>query len=82
MTTYDYRFVGDNKVMRKAVRMGTRYTIISRPAYIWFECPHCGKDVEVLFQAVTYNTKSWVDGAFCTCPACGGEVELDEFEYE
>lgn len=61
--------------------MGTRYMIISKPAYIRFQCPHCKQYVEILFQDADYNTEYWGDGAFCTCPACDKDVELDEFEY-
>lgn len=61
--------------------MGTRYMIISKPAYIRFQCPHCKQYVEILFQDADYNTESWLDGAFCTCSACEKDVELDEFEY-
>ena len=61
--------------------MGTRSMIISKPAYIRFQCPHCTQYVEILFQDADYNTESWLDGAFCTCPACEKDVELDEFEY-
>lgn len=50
--------------------MGTRYMIISKPAYIRFQCPHCKQYVEILFQDADYNTESWLDGAFCTCPTC------------
>ena len=56
--------------------MGTRYMIISKPAYIRFQCPHCKQYVEILFQDADYNTESWLDGAFCTCPACEKDVEL------
>lgn len=62
--------------------MGIHYTIISRPHHIRFECPHCGGEVEIPFRDVDYNTDYWGDDAFCTCPACDRDVELDEFEYD
>ena len=62
--------------------MGIHYTIISRPDHIQFLCPHCKRDVEVPFQDVVYNTKLWVDGAFCTCPYCEEEVELEDYKYD
>lgn len=58
------------------------YTIISRPSYIIFRCPNCKKDVKVQFRLVEYNTEYWDDGASCTCPECGKEVELGSYEYD
>ena len=46
-----------------------------------YEDTGCKQYVEILFQDADYNTESWLDGAFCTCPACEKDVELDEFEY-
>lgn len=62
--------------------MGIDYTIISKPDYIIFECPHCKEDVEVGFSEVDFNTDYWGDGAVCNCPKCGEEVELDGYEYD
>lgn len=62
--------------------MGVDYTIVSKPAYVRFECPHCHEDVEVAFNEVDYNTDCWSDGAWVDCPCCGEEVELDSWEYD
>ena len=48
--------------------MGTDYIIVSKPAYIYFDCPHCHEEDG--------------DGAWVDCPNCGKEVELDEYEYD
>lgn len=61
--------------------MGIDYTIISKPDYIIFKCPHCKGNVEVAFSEVDFNTDYWGDGAVCDCPECGEEVELDGYEY-
>lgn len=58
-----------NKVKMWGDYMGTRYMIISKPAYIRFRCPHCKKYVEILFQDADYNTEYWEDGAFLHMPS-------------
>lgn len=58
------------------------YTIISKPSYIRFECPHCEEEVEVGFKEVDFKTDYWGDGAWVNCPECGREVELDNYEYD
>lgn len=62
--------------------MSTDYTIISKPSYIIFTCPHCEEEVEVRFDEVDFNTDYWGDGAVCDCPECGEEVELGDYEYD
>lgn len=62
--------------------MGINYTIISAPSAINFTCPHCEYDVGMPFDEVDFNTNYWGDGAVATCPNCGQEVELDEYEYD
>lgn len=62
--------------------MATKYTIVSKPSYVFFMCPHCGEDIEVPFRKVVYNSPLWDDGAIVVCPECGKEVELDEWEYD
>ena len=62
--------------------MGIDYTIISKPTYIQFKCPHCHEDVEILFDEADYKTEYWGDGALCDCPNCDEEVELDNYEYD
>lgn len=58
------------------------YTIISKPAYIQFVCPHCKEKVEMPFKAVDFNTDCWSDGAVVECPECCNEVELGNWEYD
>ena len=62
--------------------MGVDYTIISKPAYVQFECPYCHEEIEISFGDVFFNTDYWGDGAWTYCPECGEEVELDNYEYE
>ena len=58
------------------------YTIVSKPDYIIFDCPHCNERVEVPFDGVDYNTDCWCDGAWTDCPECGEEVALGDWEYD
>lgn len=58
------------------------YTIISKPAYIKFDCPYCNEEVEIDFKEVVFNTDYWGDGAWVNCPECGEEVELNNYEYD
>lgn len=60
----------------------TDYIIISKPAYVQFNCPYCHSEVKIPFNDVTYKTDYWGDGAWCDCPSCGEEVELDNYEYD
>lgn len=53
------------------------YTIVSAPDFVNFICPCCFNDVEVPFSDVDFKTGYWSDGAYCNCPLCGKEVELD-----
>ena len=62
--------------------MGIDYVIVSKPSTIEFECPHCFNDVELPFSDVDFKTDYWGDGAYCKCPECGKEVELDNYEYD
>ena len=56
--------------------MGVDYTIVSKPAYITFECPHCHENVQMDFK-IEYWDSTWAD-----CPNCGKEVELDNWKYD
>ena len=58
------------------------YTIISKPAFVNFICPHCFNDVEVPFSDVDFKTDYWSDGAYCNCSLCDKEVELGDFDYD
>jgi endogenous inhibitor of DNA gyrase (YacG/DUF329 family) len=58
------------------------YTIVSKPDYIYFECPHCKEEVEVNFSEVNFNSNYWGDGAWVECPMCNKEVELGDYDYD
>ncbi len=66
----------------KQIDHKTDYWIFSKPAYAIFTCPYCDNDVKLPFDAVDYNTDYWGDGALATCPECGKEVELGDYEYD
>lgn len=34
------------------------------------------------YDEVDFKTDYWGDGAWCDCPECGKEVELDDYEYD
>lgn len=71
--------LGDYKMFKpKAVD----YTIVSKPSYIQFECPHCKKEIEIPFNEVFFNTDYWGDGGWTFCSECGEEVELDNYDYD
>lgn len=53
------------------------YTIVSKPAFVNFICPHCFNNVDAPFSDVDFKTEYWGDGAYCNCPLCDKEVELD-----
>ena len=58
-----------------------KYTIISKPSSVQFECPHCQLNVEVPYADVSYYG-NWNDGGYVRCPMCKKEVELGEWEYD
>lgn len=62
---------------------GINYTIVSIPSYVMFDCPYCKEEeVEVPFVDVDFKTDYWFGGAWVTCPECGKQVELDNYEYD
>jgi endogenous inhibitor of DNA gyrase (YacG/DUF329 family) len=67
---------------RTRINMGVDYTIVSKPAYVNFECPHCHEEAEVIFTSVDFNTSYWGDGGRVECPHCYKEVELGDYEYD
>lgn len=60
---------------------GTYYTIMSKPDYIEFICPHCEEEVKTDFSNVNFNSDYWGDGAWVDCPNCEEQVELGDYEY-
>ena len=46
-------------VISRDGNMGIDYTIISKLAYIQFECLHCHEDVEIPLCEVDYKTDYW-----------------------
>lgn len=58
------------------------YTIVSKPAFVNFMCPHCFNIVEIPFSDVDFKTDYWSDGAYCNCPLCDKEVELGYYGYD
>lgn len=58
------------------------FTIVSKPSYIYFECPYCEREVNIPFDDVDFKTDYWGDGAWVECPYCNKEVELDEYDYD
>ena len=59
-----------------------RFTILSAPYAISFECPHCHMKTEISWKeanAPAYWGDPWPDAE---CPHCKKEVELGEWEYD
>ena len=60
----------------------TDFTIVSKPAWITFVCPHCGDGAEVPWRNVT-EPESWGDGwGEVECNICGEMVELGDYDYD
>lgn len=57
------------------------YSIISKPDYIEFICPHCKELVTTDFDNVDYDDEYWGDGGWVDCPNCDSEVRLGSFDY-
>ena len=62
--------------------MMTDYTIVSKPDHIDVICPHCDEDVRIPFDQVNFKSSYWGDGGWCTCPECGKDIELGDYEYD
>lgn len=58
----------------------TEYKIISRPDHIEFMCPYCLEDVEISVEELK-DDSVWELNE-CTCPECGKNVEMGDFEYD
>lgn len=58
------------------------FTIVSKPDYISFECPHCKNDIRIEWDDVD-EPESWADPWGCVeCSECGKTVELGEYDYD
>lgn len=53
-----------------------------KPISINFECPHCGLDAEIPWNAL-YVPEYWGDDwGTVVCPYCEKEVELGDYDYD
>lgn len=62
--------------------MPVDFTIESKPAAIYFKCPHCEEDVRIDWSEITppeYWGDTWDD---VECPHCGKFVILGDWDYD
>ena len=63
----------------------TDITIIKRPTYVAFECPHCGADIEMdydEFESMMINEAPyWEQEEFC-CPECGEDIVVNGVDWD
>lgn len=56
------------------------FVIVKKPAYIRFDCPHCGMGVSVPWREVN-EPEYWEDDwGEVDCPMCGETVELGDYD--
>jgi transcription elongation factor Elf1 len=60
----------------------TDFTIVSKPAWITFECPHCGCNVEISWHNVNEPEYWGDDWGEVECNVCGELVELGDYDYD
>lgn len=63
-------------------RKETDFVIVSKPAYIQFECPYCEMTVDIQWSSLcppAYWGDNWDD---VECPNCGKTVKLGEYDYD
>ena len=58
------------------------FTIIRRPAYITFTCPHCEQDQRVNWKDVPEPDYWDEDWGSVKCPDCGEEVKLGDYDMD
>lgn len=56
-----------------------KYTILSIPKSVTFECPHCKEEVKIDVKVLDFDV--W-DGGLVDCPECGKKVELRDWKYD
>lgn len=62
--------------------MKTDFRIVSKPCAIAFDCPYCGDEIEISWEAANppiYWGDPWDD---VICPNCGKNIELGDWEYD
>ena len=58
------------------------FTIVQRPDYITFTCPHCGYDQRLSWDEVI-EPEYWGDEwGTVNCPECDEEIELGEYDMD
>ena len=64
------------------IRTRTRFSIISAPKYIEFNCPYCKQDIRIDFADVD-APECWSDSwGEIECPECKNDVYLGEWDYD
>ncbi len=58
------------------------FKIISKPAYIEFDCPHCGNKNNYSWSAVNPATHWGDKWPNIICQECGELVGLGDYEYD
>lgn len=64
--------------------MGVEISVISKPEYIEFDCPNCGKNVKIPYNEfvdIVGYPVYWKWSTF-SCPECEGNVDIDTVEWE
>lgn len=62
--------------------MTQHFRIVSKPVAIEVECPHCGAEISIPWEAAKvpeYWGDAWEP---VVCPDCGEEVELGNWDYD
>lgn len=61
----------------------TDFRIVSKPAYIEFECPHCHEQVTIIWDDLPFVPEYWGDDWHeVGCPECEKPVKLGDYEYD
>lgn len=59
---------------------GVDARIVSSPVSVDYTCPCCSEEVSELFDSFTRDI--WYGYYMTCCPECGGDVMLEEVEYD